>query len=455
MAFKSIGQSRQLKNSRSKNPQQENIFFQPKLTIGQPGDKFEKEADAMADQVMRMPQKDNSIQRKCQDCEEESLQMKPLGASIIPMVQRKTSVEEKETVQMKLDRDKESSTSNLSDQLNQSKGKGYNLSDSTNGFMNNSFGTDFSGVKIHTDSNAVHMNQSLGARAFTHGNDVYFNKGEYNPSTEGGKHLLAHELTHVVQQGGSKNNSLNKKSISNTDTYIAKSPLECENERGGNLWFDTESKAINRRKNLIKVGECTLSTCHIRGFDNPLEKGKKAFRVVICKEGETKDNGSKDEKKSDVESPKKTSDKKGVIYIKIYLSGIQKIEVVKDGVVMFSEITSVGIPIKKFLSSKKADGIEGGWEYREYKTGGKQKVSGKGLRYFVNVDGKGYGVHSQIQEGKKKVLNADGNWDPTGLGCARLQDDKAKDFFDIVGPSPMIRYYQKTTAQKPRSKPTK
>src|SRR5690606_10069691 len=58
-------------------------------------------------------------------------------------------------------------------------------------------------VNIHTDSQAVEMNKSLGAQAFTYGNDIYFNQGKYNPDSASGKHLLAHELTHTIQQGNS------------------------------------------------------------------------------------------------------------------------------------------------------------------------------------------------------------------------------------------------------------
>ncbi len=64
------------------------------------------------------------------------------------------------------------------------------------------FGTDFSNVKVHTDSSAVQMNQDIQAQAFTHGQDIYFNSGKYSPDTNEGKSLLAHELTHVVQQRG-------------------------------------------------------------------------------------------------------------------------------------------------------------------------------------------------------------------------------------------------------------
>lgn len=66
--------------------------------------------------------------------------------------------------------------------------------------MEQGFGADFGAVNIHTDSEAQKMNEQLGAQAFTTGNDIYFNEGKYNPNSSEGKHLLAHELTHTLQQ---------------------------------------------------------------------------------------------------------------------------------------------------------------------------------------------------------------------------------------------------------------
>lgn len=93
-------------------------------------------------------------------------------------------------------------TSNLETNLNSSKGGGSPLPTNTKTEMESGFGTDFSSVKIHNDSKAVQMNQQLGSQAFANGSDIYFNEGKFNPSTQSGKHLLAHELTHTVQQGG-------------------------------------------------------------------------------------------------------------------------------------------------------------------------------------------------------------------------------------------------------------
>jgi hypothetical protein len=76
------------------------------------------------------------------------------------------------------------------------------MSDSVKSEMESGFGHDFGNVRLHTNSNAVQMSKDMNAQAFTHGNDVYFNENKYDPNSTDGKRLLAHELTHTVQQGG-------------------------------------------------------------------------------------------------------------------------------------------------------------------------------------------------------------------------------------------------------------
>lgn len=83
-----------------------------------------------------------------------------------------------------------------------SSSSGAPMDDETKSQMESGFGQDFSHVNIHTDSSAVQMSKDLNAQAFTYGSDIYFNDGKYNPSSNEGKHLLAHELTHTVQQTG-------------------------------------------------------------------------------------------------------------------------------------------------------------------------------------------------------------------------------------------------------------
>jgi hypothetical protein len=94
-----------------------------------------------------------------------------------------------------------SDSPNLESTLNSNKSGGSPLTGKVKNEMESGIGVDFSNVRIHNDSTAVQMNQQLGAQALATGNNIYFNEGKYNPNSQDGKHLLAHELTHTVQQG--------------------------------------------------------------------------------------------------------------------------------------------------------------------------------------------------------------------------------------------------------------
>lgn len=97
-----------------------------------------------------------------------------------------------------------SGASGIESRLQSSKGSGKPLPSGTREHMEQSIGSDFSGVRVHTGGDAAEMNGDLQAQAFTHGKDIYFNSGKYDPASKDGQHLLAHELTHVVQQGGGR-----------------------------------------------------------------------------------------------------------------------------------------------------------------------------------------------------------------------------------------------------------
>jgi hypothetical protein len=98
----------------------------------------------------------------------------------------------------------------LESQINGARGGGAPLPDNLQRSMGDAFGTDFSGVRVHHDSGADQLNRSVQAKAFTTGADIFFKSGEYNPGSQGGQKLLAHELTHVVQQGGAVNRKEDK-----------------------------------------------------------------------------------------------------------------------------------------------------------------------------------------------------------------------------------------------------
>ncbi len=93
-------------------------------------------------------------------------------------------------------------SSEVEETIEEKRGGGEALPHSTRQSMEGSFGADFSDVKVHHDDQAHTLNQSLSARAFTTGQDIFFAEGEYNPDTSEGERLMAHELTHVVQQTG-------------------------------------------------------------------------------------------------------------------------------------------------------------------------------------------------------------------------------------------------------------
>jgi hypothetical protein len=87
--------------------------------------------------------------------------------------------------------------------IDSARGSGQPLETQVQRQMESSFGSDFGGVRIHTDRQAHELNQAVSAVAFTTGNDIFFSQGAYQPQSSSGRELLAHELTHVVQQGGS------------------------------------------------------------------------------------------------------------------------------------------------------------------------------------------------------------------------------------------------------------
>jgi len=200
-------------------------FFQPKLAVNTPGDAHEREADHVADQVMRMRQSDapivqrmpltpvSSVMRKCAGCEEKE----------------KEGLQRKETSGG--DASGKAAPSIVSNVL--SSGGGQQMDGSTRQFMESRFGQDFSQVRIYTDARAAESASAIQARAYTSGGNVVFGSGEYQPGSEEGKRLLAHELVHVGQQGGKeikrsgsiKFNNCTPLSLNN----IAVIPEECTN----------------------------------------------------------------------------------------------------------------------------------------------------------------------------------------------------------------------------------
>jgi hypothetical protein len=166
--------------------------LQAKLRIGQLGDVYEQEADRVADAVMRMPEPQVAfggaphIQRACPMCVEEELQRQPIEE------------EEEELLQTKeISEQNVEATPDLESRINSIRGGGQPLTESERSFFEPRFGYDFSKVRVHTDAKAV---RSVNAHAFTLSHNIIFGSGQYQPETNEGRQLLAHELTHVIQQ---------------------------------------------------------------------------------------------------------------------------------------------------------------------------------------------------------------------------------------------------------------
>lgn len=165
------------------------VGLQPKLAVSAPDDEYEQEADRVARQVLNTSDgaAADSVQRAMspEEDKDETLQTKPLAAPGTPLALRAS------TGPLEAGADIEA-------QVNASKGGGHRLPDGVRGYMEPRFGVDFSHVRIHTGGDAIQMNQEVGARAFTHGSDIYFGTGQSPHDLA----LTAHELAHVVQQTG-------------------------------------------------------------------------------------------------------------------------------------------------------------------------------------------------------------------------------------------------------------
>ena len=172
--------------------------IQAKLQVGSANDPLEQEADQLAEKVLRMPSPASSgtvstrksairkagkrsVQRKCTNCQDEekgTIQLKPLSSN-----HQLKNIEKPSLIRSAVRH-------------------GQSLSTTEKNFFEPRFGYDFNEVRLHTHSDAARSADKLQARAYTLGNNIVFNRNEYNPGSPQTQSLLAHELTHVIQQSG-------------------------------------------------------------------------------------------------------------------------------------------------------------------------------------------------------------------------------------------------------------
>jgi len=244
-------------------------MLQAKMTVGKPNDVHEQEADRVADTVMLMPEP--LLQR--QEEKEETAQMKPIGDRVSPLLQRQeekkdehaqaksliepiTSIvqrqeEKKDEHAQMLQRQEEKDehaqakgssdatpavTPQLESRIQTIRGGGQPLPDNTRTFFESRFGHDFGGIRVHTDSQAAETAGQLNAQAFTIGRNVFFGAGHYEPHTSKGQWLMAHELTHTIQQQPSQTIATNRnivQSRSNQQISRSAAPISIQRKVSG------------------------------------------------------------------------------------------------------------------------------------------------------------------------------------------------------------------------------
>ncbi len=209
--------------------------LQTKLTVGPAGDQYEQEADNVAAQVVNKINAPSTQTIQSKE-EEEVVQAKPLSSEISSIqrqeneeeqvqaksIQRQEKEEEEEVQTKSIQRQENEEekvqaksasieggpvSKTVENDIQNAKGSGQPLADGVRTNMENAFSADFSRIKIHTDNKADSLNRSVQARAFTTGQDIFFRQGEYNPGSKQGQELLAHELTHTIQQGAAPQTS--------------------------------------------------------------------------------------------------------------------------------------------------------------------------------------------------------------------------------------------------------
>jgi hypothetical protein len=162
--------------------------IQPKLTVSTPGDMYEEEADRVADKVMRMPE--SRLQRTC-----------ACGSGCSSCQNKQGAHEHLQTKSAQTNHSGQTAVPPIVNEVLNSPGQP--LDATTRAFMEPRFGHDFSSVRVHTDTQAAESATALRARAYTVGRHIAFGAKQFSPGTTAGQHLLAHELTHSVQQRAS------------------------------------------------------------------------------------------------------------------------------------------------------------------------------------------------------------------------------------------------------------
>ncbi|WP_341902088.1 DUF4157 domain-containing protein [Fluviicola taffensis] len=303
-----------------------NHAVQAKLSVNQPGDQHEAEADSAAERVVNGASPTGTT-----SANSNAVQLKPIAQTVTPRIQRKEApgqmgqldvegtedkmaaighegiIQRKEDLSMGND---VLSPAPLGDKLQETKGQGNPLPSGVKTEMESGFGADFSGVRTHTGTKATDMNQSLKSKAFTNQGDIYFNEGNLDPNSKEGKQLLAHELTHTIQQGAAtpaagKDNKSNPEQKNINPADVAQAKNQAKNTPG------TEEKAeklVNEATSEAKGQQPAAVNQNAVAEKQPEDLEKKAEEANKKEEKSKEETEDAKEGKVDAENPEKNAE---------------------------------------------------------------------------------------------------------------------------------------------------
>ncbi len=252
---------------------QRQAAIQAKLTVGAADDPYEREADRVASQVMSMSAgAPAGISRMDADEDAQTARRKP---AITPLVQRRS-----DDVSGSFD-----AGHDVERQLSAGSSGGNPLPAKLRSELEPKFGADFSNVRVHTGAQSDSLNRSIGAQAFTHSNHIYMGAGKYNPGSTSGKQLLAHELTHVVQQTGSVSRKTRAK-LTEIDTIsrqtmagIHRAPANIQRAVG--FEFETGYKILKKQgTNWVNLPKATVVKSYGNGVNLTADENSAGFSAI-------------------------------------------------------------------------------------------------------------------------------------------------------------------------------
>ncbi|MDT7543556.1 MAG: hypothetical protein QOE33_3460 [Acidobacteriota bacterium] len=235
-------------------------IVQAKLRVSSPEDQFEREADQTAESVLRSPMRDGARDAESVAASSESIlrSIRPTGSATAHGVPTN-----------------ENAQARITDVIG---GVGHPLPAPVRAFMEPRFGQDFGGVRVHTDARAAESARAVNAHAYTVGDNVVFAHAQYAPETTAGRRLLAHELTHVLQQrAGLSSPAVVQRDDANEESETGFVPATGDEAKDCLARVDKSIEAIKKRVDCAKGPEAEDLRDALKTLSDMRSKNK-----VVC-----------------------------------------------------------------------------------------------------------------------------------------------------------------------------